>query len=60
MIELLIVVIIAVIAGAYAVRYFWNVFNQRDTTCCGCEGCALKNQCHDKKTCEKFGQSKNK
>ena len=52
-----VIIIVLVVAVGYA---GWRIRRtlRSDTTCCGCEGCALKNQCCDKKNCEKFGRSK--
>jgi hypothetical protein len=56
--QYIIITVVLALAVGYAV---WRIRRtlQNEATCCGCEGCALKNQCCDKKTCEKFGQSKN-
>ena len=58
MMQQAIVIMVIAIAAGYAVWRVYKVLAEKDQPCCGCEGCALKNQGCNKKTCEKFGQSK--
>ena len=53
-----ITLIIIILSVGYAVWRIRQLLMKKDEPCCGCEGCTLKKQCCDKKTCEKFGQSK--
>ena len=62
MIQLTAVVIAVAAAVCYAGWRVSKVVRQQHDPCCGCKGCELdckmKNCLNDKKTCEKFGQSK--
>jgi hypothetical protein len=53
-----IALIIVALAAGYAAWRIRQLMKKKDQTCCECEGCTLKKQCYDKKTCEIFGQSK--
>ena len=58
MMQYVVVGVIVACAVGYAARRLSQTLNKKQSCCCDCEGCALKNQHCDKKTCEKFGQSK--
>jgi hypothetical protein len=58
MIQYIAVALCIAAAIAYASWRMHKSLKKTNEPCCGCEGCALKNQCCDKKTCEKFGHVK--
>jgi hypothetical protein len=58
MIQYIVVAVCVAAAIAYAGWRVRKTVKEKSSPCCGCEGCALKNQACDKKTCEKFGHVK--
>jgi hypothetical protein len=58
MMQLLVVTICLLASVGYAGWRIRQLMRKQHNPCCGCDGCSLKNQVCDKKTCEKFGYSK--
>ncbi|MBP5425183.1 MAG: FeoB-associated Cys-rich membrane protein [Prevotella sp.] len=58
MTQTLIVAACIVAATGYAAWRIYDAFRKSQDPCYGCKGCELKKQVCEKKTCEKFGQSK--